>query len=493
VTDALADPAALASRLAARDLSLWPVGTLAPRRLGWLDSPAEMRARAAALEEWAAEVRQAFDSVVLLGIGGSTLGAEVLVGFLGGFLRVLDTVEPATVAEALETAEEGGLALAASKSGVTLETTSLLAAWRARVGDPRRCAVVTDRGSPLDHLGTEAGFRAVFRARPDIGGRYSVLSDFGLVPAALCGAEVDTLLDFDDTDLRPGVELGLELAAEGAAGRDKVTVLASPRLAAFPWWVEQALAEATGKDGVGLVPVVGEPVGPPSCYGPDRTFLACSWVGEEIPGLESLVAAGLPVRRVEVDGTPALGELFFRLEVASVVAATVLGVEPFDEPDVEATRAACSAALEAGLPAPAESLAPESVAGLVEAALAPGGYVALGAWLAPEPEVAAALARAQARLRDRTGAAVTADFGPRYLHSSGQLHKGGPKGVVAVQLLSSSAGGDVPVPGRSFGFGHLLALEAQTDFDVLAARGRPVLRVDLGEDPVAGLDEVGRA
>ena len=486
------DPAVLASRLAARDLSLWPAGTLAPNRLGWLDSPAEMRSRAIALEDWAAGVRAEFDNLVLLGIGGSTLAAEVLVGALGGPLRILDTVEPATVARALAAAEEGGLALAASKSGVTVETTSLLAAWRARVGDPRRCAVVTDQGSPLDHMGTEEGFRAVFRVRPDIGGRYSVLSDFGLVPAALCGAEVDALLDFDETDLRPGVELGLELAGEGAAGRDKVTVLASSRLAALPWWVEQALAEATGKDGVGLVPVVGEPVGPPSSYGPDRTFLACSWVGEEIPGLESLAAAGLPVRRFQVDGPSALGELFFRLEVASVVAATVLGVEPFDEPDVEATRAACSAALEAGLPPPAESVAPASVAGLVEAALVPGGYVALGAWLAPDPEVAAALAAAQARLRDRTGAAVTADFGPRYLHSSGQLHKGGPKGVVAVQLLSRSADADVAVPGRSFGFGHLLALEAQTDFDVLSARGRPVFRVELGDDPVAGLAEVGR-
>jgi transaldolase/glucose-6-phosphate isomerase len=484
------DPAVLASRLAARDLSLWPAGSAAPDRLGWLDSPAEMRGRAAGLEEWAAGVRETFDTVVLLGIGGSTLAAEVLAGALGGPLRILDTVEPATVAGALGATQASGLALAASKSGVTLETTSLLAAWRARVPDPGRCAVVTDQGSPLDHLGTEAGFRAVFRVRRDVGGRYSVLSDFGLVPAALCGADVDALLDFDDTDLRPGVELGLELAAEGAAGRDKVTVLASPRLAAFPWWVEQALAEATGKDGVGLVPVVGEPVGPPSSYGSDRTFLACSWVGEEISGLGSLEAAGLPVRRLEVDGMAALGELFFRLQVASVVAATVLGVDPFVEPDVEATRDACAAALEAGLPAPAESVAPEALCGLVEAALAPGGYVALGAWLAPDHDVSAALSRAQSRLRERTGAAVTADFGPRYLHSSGQLHKGGPKGVVAIQLLSLSSGEDLPVPGRSFGFGHLLALEAQTDFDVLAARGRPLFRVELGDDPVAGLDRI---
>jgi transaldolase/glucose-6-phosphate isomerase len=484
------DPAVLASRLGARDLSLWPAGSAARSRLGWLDSPAEMRARAAGLEEWAAGVWETFETVVLLGIGGSTLAAEVLSGAVGGPLRILDTVEPDTVAAALEATQAGGLALAASKSGVTLETTSLLAAWRARVPDPGRCAVVTDQGSPLDHLGTEEGFRAVFRVRPDIGGRYSVLSDFGLVPAALCGAEVARLLDFDETDLRPGVELGLELAADGTAGRDKVTLLASPRLDAFPWWVEQALAEATGKDGVGLVPVVGEPVGPSSSYGPDRTFLAASWAGEEIPGLDALEAAGHPVRRFEVDGLPALGELFFRLEVASVAAATVLGVDPFVEPDVEATRDACAAALETAPPGPAEAVASDALCGLVEAALAPGGYVALGAWLAPDPDVSAALSRAQSRLRERTGAAVTADFGPRYLHSSGQLHKGGPKGVVAIQLLSPSSGVDLPVPGRSFGFGQLLALEAQTDFEVLAARGRPVLRVDLGEDPVAGLDRI---
>jgi glucose-6-phosphate isomerase len=484
------DPAVLAERLAARDLSLWPAGSLARRRLGWLDSPAEMRARAAGLEEWAAGVRQAFDTVVLLGIGGSTLAAEVLAGVLGGPLRVLDTLEPATAGATLETARAGGLALAASKSGVTLETASLLAAWRSQVPDPARCAVITDQGSPFDHLATEAGFRAVFRVRPDIGGRYSVLSDFGLVPAALCGAKVEELVDFDETDLGPGVELGLALAAEAAAGRDKVTVLASPRLEALPWWVEQALAEATGKGGAGLVPVVGEPLGAASAYGADRTFLAFSWAAEDIPGLESLEASGLPVRRFPVDGLPALGELFFRLAVASVVVATLLGVDPFDEPDVEATRSACSAAVEEGrLPTAAESVDPPEVDGLVETRLAPGGYVALGAWLPPRPEVAAALRRAQARLRDRTGAAVTADFGPRYLHSSGQLHKGGPPGLVAVQLVSRG-GDDLAVPGRSLGFGDLMALEAGVDFDVLTARGRPPVRVDLGDDPVAGLEAI---
>jgi transaldolase/glucose-6-phosphate isomerase len=485
------DPAGLAARLAARDLSLWPTGSAAPSRLGWLESPAEMRARAAGLEEWAAGVRETFDSVVLLGIGGSTLAAEVLSGVMGGPLLILDTVEPATVAATLESAETGGLALAASKSGVTLETTALLAAWRARVPDPGRCAVVTDRGSPLDHLATRAGFAAVFRVRPDIGGRYSVLSDFGLLPAALCGAEVGALLEFDDADLLPGVELGLALAADGSAGRDKVTVVASPRLGALPWWVEQALAEATGKDGVGLVPVVGEPVGPASSYGPDRTFLAASWDAEEIAGLDALEAAGHPVHRLVVDGLPALGELFFRLQVASVAAATVLGVDPFVEPDVEATREACAAALDGDLPPPADSVAPEDVGGLVEGALVPGGYVALGAWLAPSPAVSEALSQAQARLRDRTGVAVTADFGPRYLHSSGQLHKGGPKGGLCVQLHSGGNGGpDVPVPERGFGFAHLLTLESRIDFDVLAGRGRPVLRVDLGEDPVAGLDRI---
>jgi hypothetical protein len=449
-----------------------------------------MRSRVPALEEWAAEVRQAFDSVVLLGIGGSSLGAEVLAGVTGGPLRIVDTVEPTTVASALEAGQDRALALAASKSGVTLETTSLLAAWRERVPDPDRCAVVTDRASPLDQLATLAGVRAVFRVRPDIGGRYSVLSDFGLVPAALCGADVAGLLDFDDTDLLPGVELGLALAAEGNSGRDKVTMLATPRLAAIPWWVEQALAEATGKDGVGLVPVVGEPLGPSSSYGPDRTFLAVAWAGEDLPGLDALEAAGHPVRRLEVDGLPALGELFFRLQVASVAAATVMGVDPFVEPDVEATRQACAAALDKGPPPPpAESVTPEALSELVEAALKPGGYVALGAWLPPDANVSAALSRAQSRLRERTGAAVTGDFGPRYLHSSGQLHKGGPEGIVPVQLLSP-APGDFPVPGRRFGFAGLLALEAATDFDVLVARRRPVLRVDLGRDPVAGLDRI---
>jgi hypothetical protein len=441
-------------RLLARDTTLWPAGNVAADRLGWLDVAERMQAEGDELSAWGAGV--AADRVVLLGMGGSSLGPEVLRAAVGSDrLMVLDTTDPTTV-RSVE--PEGAFFLVSSKSGSTIEVQSLLAHFRSLVPDPSRYAAITDPGTVLDRLATEAGFARVFRNPPDIGGRYSVLSYFGLVPAALLGIDVAGLCKRAvNVDRAAAVELGVEMATAAREGRDKVTVVVPERYAAFGLWVEQLVAESTGKQGTGCVPVPTTEVE----TGPDRFVVA-----------------------LEVDDVLDLGEEFLRWEIATAAAGHALGIDPFDEPNVGESKRNTAEVLE-HLPLPVvETADPSTVGAWLRETVGPGDYVSLQAYLPYGQD--AALERLRRALRDGLGgAAVTVGYGPRFLHSTGQLHKGGPSSVVAVQVVPRTEAPPLPVPGRPYDFTTLLAAQALGDHRALVEHGRRVLRV--AADDVAGI------
>jgi transaldolase/glucose-6-phosphate isomerase len=364
---------------------------------------------------------------------------------------------------------------------------------------------------------------------PTIGGRYSVLSDFGMVPAAASGIAVRPFLERTDVMVRscaasvppvenPGVVLGAIIGAAARLGRDKVTVIASPGIAALGAWLEQLLAESTGKQGRGIIPVDGEPIGAPAVYGADRLFaylrLAGDQDSEREQAVAALEAAGQPVVRITVSDKMQLGQEFFRWEMATAVAGSILGINPFDQPDVEAqkvkTRELTAAYEKSGKlppetpfftadgislyadPENAAALQPQatSLAGVLKAHLArvhPGDYVALLAYIERNPAHAEILQRLRRMIRDRTRAATCLGFGPRFLHSTGQAYKGGPNSGVVLQITGDDAE-DLPVPGQRYTFGVVKAAQARGDFDVLAERGRRLLRVHLPADLEGGLE-----
>jgi transaldolase/glucose-6-phosphate isomerase len=510
--------ASFGERLWRKDGRLW---SETPRpelddRLGWLDAPFASPDLLAALEGFAAAVRaEGVKTVLLLGMGGSSLAPLVYrrtFGVRPGHpdLIVLDTVHPDAVSAAdrdLDWART--LVVVSSKSGTTAETEALMAwAWaRAHAsGAPGgRFVAITDPGSPLDRRASELDFRRVWHGPVDVGGRYSALTVFGLLPAVLVGVDGRRLLgaarryaEASRTATHPGDDPGLRLGAFlgelALAGRDKVTFLLSPALASFGLWAEQLLAESTGKDGRGLVPVVGERPGDADRYGPDRVFVDMGLAGEE-PHAElvaALVRRGHPVHRVRLHEREELGAEFLRWEVAVAAAGAVLGVNPFDQPDVEGAKSATRRLLNAfaadGRLELAPAVAPDDRAALLDllAAVPRGGYVAVQAYLPPSAEVEALLGDLQAVLRDRTGLAATAGFGPRYLHSTGQLHKGGPARGGFLQLVDEAAA-TIPVPGRPYDLATLARAQAEGDRLALAERGRPLVRVELGRDAAAGL------
>ena len=452
VTDGT-EAAGLLTRLQAGDPGLWPDGNVSPTRLGWLDVPRRMRAEAADLTAWAAGIDAS--RIVLLGMGGSSLGPEVLRAAVGSDrLTVLDTTEPETVA-AVD--PEDAFFVVSSKSGTTLEVIALLAHFWERVPDGSRYAAITDPGTPLAELAADGGFNRLFLNPPDIGGRYSVLSYFGLVPAALCGLDVAGLCDRAlGADAMAAVELGLAAGRAALDGRDKLTVVVPEHFARFGLWVEQLVAESTGKQGRGCIPVPTTEVE----GGDDRYVVA-----------------------LEIDDPLDLGAEFYRWEIAVAVAGHVLGVDPFDEPDVAVAKANTAKVL-AALPLPEmESADPAGVTGWLESQLRPGDYVTVQAYLPYRH--GDALEHLRRGLRDGLGGtAVTAGYGPRYLHSTGQLHKGGPNSAVAVQLVPRTQVPSVPVPSHPYDFNTLIAAQALGDHQSLLDRGRRVRRfaVDhLGE------------
>jgi hypothetical protein len=445
----------LLRRLEARDATLWPDGNVSPNRLGWLDTPREMLDQARRLKSFADSIDQ--DTVVLLGMGGSSLGPAVLAAVRDSFgqpgrrVVVCDTTDPATVA-ALPL--EDAFMVVSSKSGTTLEPNVLFSYARSRVADPARYAVITDPGTPLGAEAGELGIRHLFENRPDIGGRYSVLSFFGLVPAALMGYDVSELCERAlDADREEAVALGEDMGREALAGRDKTTIVVSEPIRSFGLWVEQLIAESTGKLGRGCIPV-------PTTddeRGDDRHVIGVS-----------LKEAG------------GLGTEFFRFELAVAIAGHALEVDPFDEPNVAESKANTLSVL-GSLPLPSlEASAPEDAMALISAQVRPDDYVSLQAYLPYGND--AALEALRRKVRDANGGmAVTAGYGPRFLHSTGQLHKGGPNSIIAVQLVRDTPSGELPIPGEPYGFATLIQAQSIGDHDSLVSHDRRVIRVGVNE------------
>jgi transaldolase/glucose-6-phosphate isomerase len=520
-------------RLWQKDKSVW-TGDDENKWLGWLNSPA--RADVADYEDFAQRVKgQKFTDAVVLGMGGSSLGPEVLAETFArksGFprLHVLDSTDPAQV-RAMEANVDLArtLFIVSSKSGGTTEPNVMKDYFFDRVSKAigaakagHRFIAVTDPGSSLEKVARKQGFARIFYGEPTIGGRYSVLSPFGLVPAAAAGIDVRSLIKHTLSMVRscgpdvpphenPGVQLGLAMGLAGLEGRDKVTISSSKKIAGFGAWAEQLIAESTGKDGKGLIPIDGEPLGDPSLYGNDRFFIDLRTEGENDAAhdekLAALEQAGHPVVRIVIKSIDHIGQEFFRFEIATAVAGSVLGINPFNQPDVEAakikTRELTAAFEETGaLPSEKPVVSTDgadlytdehnaaelrkagadgTLGSWIKAHLArshSGDYVALLAYIERDKVFIDALQKMRLAVRDKRHLATCAEFGPRFLHSTGQAYKGGPDSGLFLQITADEAE-DLPVPGQKASFGVIKAAQARGDFDVLTERGRRALRVHL--------------
>ena len=479
-------------RAYARDHTLWQDDpTEVADRLGWIFSPAQMEHVVDELAHFAKQcAADGLTNAVLMGMGGSSLFPEVMVETFGAGeggldMVVLDTTDPAAVGRVAETLPvDNTLFVAASKSGGTIETRSQLELFWDRLRRPEQFAVVTDPGSDLGALARDRGFRKVFENRADIGGRYSALSHFGLVPAALLGVDVIELLDRAGhmaaatapcvpAERNPALRLGAVMAAAARAGRDKLTIVLPPAIDSFGLWLEQLIAESTGKHGTGVLPVVGEPLGPPEVYGDDRLFVA---VGSTFSAqLDALAAAGHPVVELPYTDPLDVGAEVFRWEWATCLAGALLGINPFDQPNVAEAKAATARVLAEGLP----DLAVEPLAGVLEQ-LGAGDYFAIQAYIDPWSDVVGRLQKVRVAVRDRFGVATTFGVGPRFLHSTGQFHKGGPPTGVFVQVVGEHDV-DVPIPGQPFGFGTLIRAQAAGDLQTLQRHGLRATRVALDD------------
>lgn len=487
-------------------------------RLGWLDIADRLVGEAEALSAFADEVRgDGIRDVVVLGMGGSSLAPEVIRRTFGpqaGFprLHVLDSTDAQAVLDVeAATDAQSTLYVVATKSGGTIETLSAFAHFHARQPDGSHFVAITDPGSKLVNLAQEHGFRRTFLNDPDIGGRYSALSYFGLVPAALMGADVAGLLrgggmaaaacrPIDTRTEHAGLWLGATLGELSARGRDKLTFLIDEPLGSFGLWAEQLVAESTGKtnphpkhgeNAVGILPVADEPLGAVAAYGQDRVFLhvrAQDGGGDAHDArIAELAAAGHATITV---GFPpdtlaeALGELFFTAEFATAVAGWVLGINPFDQPNVQEAKDNTATALQARTPAQPDAHDHE-LQELLRGA-GPPSYVAIMGYVAPSPGFDAAIAELRAAIRDATQVTTTFGYGPRFLHSTGQLHKGGPKHGRFLQLVHA-VDATVDIPGQDYDFETLKAAQAIGDLETLRHHGLPAERVTLGTDPVAAV------
>jgi glucose-6-phosphate isomerase/transaldolase/glucose-6-phosphate isomerase len=504
------------------DHTLWkPDPTEITDRLGWLTVAGAMRVQLPDLLNFAAEVRDAgFRHVVLLGMGGSSLGPEVLrrtFGSAPGYpeLIVLDSTAPAwvqSVADAIDPARS--LFLVSSKSGSTIEPNVFYAHFRglvdAAVGRDRagqHFVAITDPGTVLKTLADSANFRRAFLNPPDIGGRYSVLSYFGLVPAALIGLDLPRLLDRagqmgircgperpgqeDSGQENPGFWLGAVMAIAIRQGRDKLTLVTSPAIDGFGLWVEQLLAESTGKEGTGIIPIAGEPLLPAESYGRDRLFVYLRLEGDDntsVDGaLERIQGSGQPVVRLDWQDRYDLGAEFFRWEFATVVAGSALGINPFNQPDVQSAKDRTDRVLDQYH---ATGMLPENdAAGSVSCLLRqarPGDYLAIMVYGRETPQLDEALQSLRRRVMERHQIATALGYGPRLLHSTGQMHKGGPNSGLFLQITVEHQR-DIPIPGHPFTFGVLNDAQSLGDFQALQSGGRRAVRVDLGADVPAGI------
>lgn len=497
-------------RLHGRDPGLWSSDPAAQaaigERLGWLAAASGAPQWAARVSELAAGARaDGLSQVVLAGMGGSSLAAEVFAAaYDPARLTVLDSTHPAVVRGALDEADrDRTLVLVASKSGTTAETDAFTARAETRFDAGRQLVAITDPGTPLARRAAERGYRDVLENPADIGGRFSALSLFGAAPAALVGADIERLWQGATRMLEacgPGLLAGDNPAAQLAAfigglarnGRDKLTLLAPPELSALCDWIEQLIAESTGKQGRGVIPVVGEPAGPPEVYGEDRAFVALCPRGESPVDLDGLAAAAQPVLALDVGGPEDLGAELVRWEIATALLGALLGVNPFDEPDVADAKANTRAVLEqlaAGEPlaSPEPAAAEDAAVERLLASLRPGDYVSLQLYLPPSAALAARCDPLRSQLRAEHGVATTLGWGPRLLHSAGQLHKGGPDSVAVLQLVDTAAQ-ELAIPDRDYGFATFLRAQSLGDLRALNDRGRRA--VQLGVEGPEGVPAV---
>jgi transaldolase / glucose-6-phosphate isomerase len=498
----------VAQRIWRRDPALWggPGLPEIENRLGWLTVSDTMLEHASELTEFAAECRrEGFTDAVLLGMGGSSLGPEVLRRSFdpapdGLRLQVLDSTHPDVVRAVQESVDlEKTLFVVSSKSGGTIETLSHYKHF-ASLAEPSQFVVVTDPGSPLERLAADNGLRRTFLNPPDIGGRYSVLSLFGLVPAALMGINVEALLhraqvgeqncaSFDSSQSNSGLWLGAAAGELARQGRDKLTFFASPPIESFGLWVEQLVAESTGKHGRGILPVADEPVDEPDVYGPDRVFVYLRNADQPDErfdaAVEKLADAGHPTLTLATNGAVDLGRIFFISEFAVAVVGWALEINPFDQPNVQEAKDTSKRVLESGSVPQFQSAGDEALRTLLADANPPH-YVAVMGYLAPSRDLDAAIAELRSTIRAATGAAVTFGYGPRFLHSTGQLHKGGPPVGRFLQLVDDPHS-DVAIPGEPYSFATLIAAQAAGDLETLRGHGLPAGRVKLEGDPVAAV------
>jgi transaldolase/glucose-6-phosphate isomerase len=517
------------SRLWQKDPTLWaplPTPELSDR-LGWLELPHTMIEHLKDLHAFAGQIRsEGFTTVALLGMGGSSLAPEVFQKVLGnapGFpeLQVLDSTHPDEIARIENQLDLSRvLFVVSSKSGTTLETLSLFAYFWNKVESLGRTAglsfvAVTDPGSQLEALASQRGFRRIFLAPQDVGGRFSALSSFGLLPAALIGVNLTHLMASASGAARkngavcnktfaPGLVLGAAIG-EIALDRDKFTFITSPGLGSLPSWLEQLIAESTGKDGKGIVPVVDEPFPKSGHYGNDRCFVILALAEEVDPRLEdlyiSLLRAGHPVLTRILEHRGKLAAEMYHWEVAVSAASAILGVHPFNQPDVQLTKAFVqrvmqaakeegrAAKLDPSVPAQdsSEPWEPQLLNWMQN--IQTDSYISLQAYLPRLSDIQDNLLSLRQAFLDLTGKATTLGFGPRFLHSTGQLHKGGPKNGLFLQLTDTPVE-DKPVPERDYSFRRLIQAQALGDYQALAQGNHPVLRINLGSEAANGLKDL---
>ncbi len=533
------DAANMAARVWERDGTVWiadPDETAkTPEltdRLGWLNIGQEMLEDAGNLAAFAAEIKQTgFKEVVLLGMGGSSLAPEVFMTTFGAAkglpLTVLDSTNPDQIAAVRSrlAVPARTLFVVSSKSGGTLETRTLFQYFYDLVGQSKdnpgeNFVAITDPGSGLEKVAKEKKFRKVFSSPPEVGGRYSVLTYFGLVPAALIGVNLSKLLRRANSMAdacrnhavqNPGLQLGAVLGELALAGRDKVTFFASPKIETFTLWVEQLIAESTGKHGTGILPVVGEAITEPAFYNNDRLFVYLRLAGDDNITLDGRVAlleaGGHPVITIQMDELVDLGQEFFRWEMATAAAGAVLKINPFDQPNVESAKIKARELMaeferSGSLPVETPTLdyddidvygpaMGETVTEALKAFLTtfrPGDYIAIMAYLPYDPDIARALEAFRLRLRNGLRAAATVGFGPRFLHSTGQLHKGDGNNGLFIQITHTPAT-DVEIPGEAYSFATLVAAQAQGDYNALRENQRRLIRfhIEAGQDLAAAI------
>ncbi len=522
----------LTGRIWRKDPTVWPAESSSQEiidRLGWLCLPESMQKQVGAIVHFAQEIKdEGCRHVVLLGMGGSSLAPAVFQETFGNAqgrpkLITLDSTHPSAI-RAVESKIDPlkTLFLVSSKSGTTLETLSLFAYFwdrtaRVTLNPGRNFVAITDPGTPLVKLAEDRGFRCIFPAPEDVGGRYSALSVFGIVPAALIGVDIGRMLNnawtmaeacksTSDHSQNPGLSLGVALGELGLSGRDKITFITAKEFSSFPLWLEQLIAESTGKNDKGLVPVAGESLGAIENYGKDRVFVWISLsrnTSEPENKLKALQAAGHPLIRINLAELSDLGQEIFRWEFATAAAGAILQIDPFDQPDVQLAKDLAKKAMEQKKE---EKTGGDSVGVFRKKQLSDelrkfigsinqGDYIGIQAYLAPDAKISNEIEEIRNKLRDSLHVATTVGFGPRFLHSTGQLHKGGPDTGAFLQLVDQTERPevDLQVPGKNFTFGQLIQAQAEGDFQALKSRGRRILKIDLGENASNGLAELSSA